>query len=160
MRSTNPLMVMSLLLAAARKRLASTIEQCSNIVVLRPGGRLAKLGANSGSILNLARSPSSNATALITMFNTYPLTVRRSSFEWSRILSASFLEQLMRTAVRRPIADLLSNFFDISNAVSGMFFLRAHLVFLANEERLERSHLAQTTAFDRELFGSVSLTPI
>ena len=66
----------------------------------------------------------------------------------------------MRTAVRRPIADLLSNFFDISNAVSGMFFLRAHLIFLANEERLERSHFAQTTAFDRELLGSVSLTPI
>ena len=63
-------MVMSLLLAAARKRLASTIEQCSNIVVLRPGGRLAKPGANSGSILSLAKSPSSNATALITMFST------------------------------------------------------------------------------------------
>ena len=125
MRSTNPLMVMSLLLAAARKRLASTIEQCSNIVVLRPGGRLAKPGANSGSILSLSKSPSSNATALITMFNTYPLTVRRSSFEWSRILSASFLEQLMRTAVRRPIADLLSNFFDISNAGCKRYVLLA-----------------------------------
>jgi len=80
------------------------------------------------------------------MFNTYPLTVRRSSFELSRILSASFLEQLMRIAVRRPIADLLSSFFDIPNPVSGMFFLRVHLVFLATKKG-RASHLAQTTAF-------------
>jgi hypothetical protein len=153
-------MVMSLLLAAARKRLASAIEQCSNIVDLRPGGRLAKPGANSGSILNLANSPSSNATALITMFNTYPLMVRRSSFELSRILSASFLEQLMRIAVRRPIADLLSNFFDISNAVNGVFFLRVHLAFLANEERLERATSHKQPPLIESCLGPLALTPI
>ena len=58
----------------------------------------------------------------------------------------SFLEQLMRIAVRRPIADLLSSFFDIPNPVSGMFFLRVHLVFLATKKG-RASHLAQTTAF-------------
>jgi hypothetical protein len=58
-------------------------------------------------------------------------------------LSASFLEQLMRTAVRRPIADLLSNFFDISNAVSGMFFLRAHLA-LSRQRRKARAKPPRT----------------
>jgi len=109
MRSTNPLMLIVLLLAASRIRFRSSIEQRSSLLIRVPGGRLEDQRANLWTLLNFANPSSSTATTVITMFSTYPLCVRRSCFERSRICSASSLEQLIRIAVRRTMISITVN---------------------------------------------------
>ena len=68
LRSTNPLMVIPLLRAEPRIRLASSTEHRSSMVVLGPGGRVPQSCAN-GASLDTEKNFSSTSMARIRMLS-------------------------------------------------------------------------------------------
>src|SRR5215468_2544717 len=119
-------MVVSFLFAVSLILCASSIEQLKSIVVLGPVGRIEKPPNPKNSMFRTESfsSPpsalkrvrlSSKRIAFIRMFNTYPLMVRRCRPAVSRILFASFWEQLISKLVRFRMATVIYKYIEICN---------------------------------------------